>query len=107
MAAAVILALSLVASSSSAEPPVTVAELAGVWAGTLTHAGETEPFALELEPGSDGLVVVMDRASGRPTWHYAAEPAATGAYGFAGSPAVGEGLVFVTGLDGRVHASTQ
>jgi outer membrane protein assembly factor BamB len=58
MAAAVILALSLVASSPSAEPPVTVAELAGVWAGTLTHAGETEPFALELEPGTDGKVLL-------------------------------------------------
>ncbi len=37
---------------------MTVAELAGVWAGTLTHAGETEPFALELEPGADGKVLL-------------------------------------------------
>ena len=58
MTTAVVLALSLVAGSSPAEPPVTVAELAGIWAGTLTHAGETEPLALELEPGTDGKVLL-------------------------------------------------
>jgi outer membrane protein assembly factor BamB len=58
MATAAVLVLSLVAGSSSAEPPVTAAELVGVWAGTLTHAGETEPFALELEPGADGKVLL-------------------------------------------------
>jgi outer membrane protein assembly factor BamB len=57
--------------------------------------------------GHKGLVVAMDRATGRPAWHYVAEPAPTGAYGFPGSPAVGDGLVFVTGLDGRVYAFTQ
>jgi len=57
--------------------------------------------------GHQGLVVAMDRATGRPAWHYAAEPAATGAYGFPGSPAVGDGLVFVTGLDGKVYAFTR
>jgi outer membrane protein assembly factor BamB len=54
-----------------------------------------------------GLVVAMDRPTGRPLWHYAAEPPAKGAYGFPGSPAVGEGRVFVTGLDGRVLAFAQ
>jgi outer membrane protein assembly factor BamB len=57
--------------------------------------------------GHAGLVVAMDRATGRPVWHYVAEPTTAGAYGFPGSPAVGEGLVFVTGLDGRVLALTQ
>jgi len=57
--------------------------------------------------GHKGLVVAMDRATGRPAWHYLAEPAATGAYGFPGSPAVGAGLVFVTGLDGKVYAFAQ
>jgi outer membrane protein assembly factor BamB len=57
--------------------------------------------------GHRGLVVAMDRATGRPVWHFAAEPAASGSYGFPGSPAVGEGLVFVTGLDGNVYAFTQ
>ncbi len=59
MITAVVLTLSLVAgSSASAEPPVTMAEIAGVWAGTLTHAGESEPLALELEPGTDGKVLL-------------------------------------------------
>jgi outer membrane protein assembly factor BamB len=49
----------------------------------------------------------MDRSTGRAVWHYVAEPAPTGSYGFPGSPAVGEGMVFVTGLDGRVYAFPQ
>jgi len=57
--------------------------------------------------GHRGLVVGMDRATGRAVWHYVAEPAATGPYGFPGSPAVGEGMVFVTGLDGKVYAFEQ
>jgi outer membrane protein assembly factor BamB len=52
-------------------------------------------------------VVAMDRATGRAAWRYAIEPAKTGAYGFPGSAAVGAGLVFVTGLDGRVYAFAQ
>jgi len=59
MTAAVVLALSMAAGPShAAETPATVAEIAGIWAGTLTHAGETEPFALELEPGTDGKVLL-------------------------------------------------
>ncbi len=54
--------------------------------------------------GHKGIVVSMDRATGQPVWRYVAEPAAKGAYGFPGSPAVGQGRVFVTGLDGRVYA---
>jgi eukaryotic-like serine/threonine-protein kinase len=57
--------------------------------------------------GHKGLVVAMDRTNGRPVWHYVAEPATKGSFGFPGSPAVGEGLVFATGLDGRVYAFTQ
>jgi outer membrane protein assembly factor BamB len=57
--------------------------------------------------GHKGLVVAIDRATGRPAWHFVAEPAATGSYGFPGSPAVGQGLVFVTGLDGKVYAFDQ
>ena len=78
------------------QPAVTDAR---VYAGT---ASQKDYLA-----GHEGLVVAMDRASGRPAWHYAAEPAATGSYGFPGSPAVGGGLVFATGLDGRVYAFTQ
>ena len=54
--------------------------------------------------GHKAIVVAMDRATGRPVWRYVAGPAARGAYGFPGSPAVGEGRVFVTGLDGKVYA---
>ena len=32
--------------------------LKGLWVGTASHAGETSPFALELEPGDDGKVLV-------------------------------------------------
>jgi len=70
-----------------------------VYAGTATQKGYLA--------GHEGFVVAMDRATGRPVWHYAAEPAATGSYGFPGSPAVGEGLVFATGLDGKVYAFAQ
>jgi outer membrane protein assembly factor BamB len=78
------------------QPAVTDAR---VYAGT---ASQKDYLA-----GHRGLVVAMDRATGRPVWHYVAEPAATGSYGFPGSPAVGAGLVFVTGLDGRVYAFEQ
>jgi outer membrane protein assembly factor BamB len=58
----------------------------------------------EYLAGHKAIVVAMDRSTGRPVWRYVAEPAARGAYGFPGSPAVGEGRVFVTGLDGKVYA---
>jgi outer membrane protein assembly factor BamB len=61
MIASAVLALTLGAGHAPSEPAeglVTVAEIAGVWAGTLSHAGETEPVALDLEPGSDGKVLI-------------------------------------------------
>jgi hypothetical protein len=33
-------------------------ELAGAWAGTASHEGETTPVGLELEPGDDGKVLI-------------------------------------------------
>jgi outer membrane protein assembly factor BamB len=51
-----------------------------------------------------GGVLALERATGRPVWRHSPEPAETGSYGFPGSPAVGLGLVFATGLDGRVYA---
>jgi outer membrane protein assembly factor BamB len=54
-----------------------------------------------------GGMVAVDRATGRPAWHYEPEPRPTGASGFPGSAAVGSGLVFVAGVDGRVYAFTQ
>jgi eukaryotic-like serine/threonine-protein kinase len=54
--------------------------------------------------GHRGAVFALDRATGDPIWRHDAKPSASGSYGFPGSPAVGAGLVFVTGLDGRVYA---
>jgi outer membrane protein assembly factor BamB len=73
--------------------------------GTRVYAGTSSQEGYLA--GHRGIVVAMERSTGRPVWHYAAEPAAKGAYGFPGSPAVGEGRVFVTGLDGRVYAFEQ
>jgi outer membrane protein assembly factor BamB len=52
----------------------------------------------------DGGVMALDRKTGRTLWRFPAPAPAAGAYGFAGSPAVGGGRVYVTGLDGRVLA---
>jgi outer membrane protein assembly factor BamB len=46
------------AAISPAAPGVAAAELAGAWAGTASHGGETAPFDLELEPGDDGKVLL-------------------------------------------------
>jgi outer membrane protein assembly factor BamB len=54
-----------------------------------------------------GAVYALDRATGAPVWRHAAAAPDSGAYGFPGSPALGDGLVFVTGLDGRVLAFAQ
>jgi hypothetical protein len=48
--------------------------------------------------------MALDRASGSVMWRYEAKSAEKGAFGFPGSPAVGEGFVYVSGLDGRLHA---
>lgn len=48
--------------------------------------------------------MALERASGRVAWRYESPAAAAGAFGFPGSPALGEGLVFVSGLDGRLYA---
>ena len=48
--------------------------------------------------------MALDRASGRVAWGYEAKPAEKGAFGFPGSPALGSGFVYVTGLDGRIYA---
>ena len=49
----------------------TAADLAGTWAGTLTHAGETERFALHFEPGENGMVSLKMSI---PAMHVAATP---------------------------------
>ena len=51
-----------------------------------------------------GGMMALDRATGTVAWRYESPAAASGAYGFPGSPAIGEGFVFVSGLDGKLYA---
>jgi outer membrane protein assembly factor BamB len=57
--------------------------------------------------GHRGGAFAVERATGRPVWQYVAKPAESGSYGFPGSAAIGDGLVFLAGLDGRVYAFRQ
>ena len=75
------------------QPAVTEAR---VYLGTSSQAG--------YPSGHRAGVMALDRASGRVAWRYESPAAAKGAFGFPGSPAIGEGLVFVSGLDGRLYA---
>jgi outer membrane protein assembly factor BamB len=57
-------------------------------------------------------VLAVDRKTGRPAWrHPVSAPenpsAEVSCYGFAGSAALGEGFVYIGGLDGRVYAFAQ
>src|SRR5262249_29519274 len=54
--------------------------------------------------GHRGGAVALDRATGRAVWRFDAPDTGADTYGFPGSAAVGGGLVFLTGLDGRVYA---
>jgi outer membrane protein assembly factor BamB len=67
-----------------------------VYVGTSSQAG--------YPSGHRAGVMALDRASGKAVWRYESPAAASGAFGFPGSPAVGEGYVFVSGLDGRLYA---
>ncbi len=51
-----------------------------------------------------GGAVAVDRRTGQPVWRVAVEPGKAGPYGFPGSPAVGEKLVYFAGLDGKIYA---
>ncbi len=53
-----VVALSL-ASSPVVAAPLTAADLAGKWAGTMTHDGESQPAALEFVPADDGQVEIF------------------------------------------------
>jgi len=57
-------------------------------------------------------ILAMDRRTGRPRWRFPTNPppnppAGTTSYGFASSPALGDGRVFFAGLDGRLRAFRQ
>ena len=49
----------------------TAADLAGAWAGTMTHEGESQPIALEFEPGDEGKVLIKATI---PVFHLARAP---------------------------------
>jgi outer membrane protein assembly factor BamB len=50
------------AAARALEPPapaaVTVRDLAGAWTGTVSHNGDSTGYALEIEPGEDGKVLL-------------------------------------------------
>jgi glucose dehydrogenase len=54
--------------------------------------------------GHQAAALALDRATGRVVWREVVPPAKSGTYGFTGEPAVGAGLVFFGGLDGKVRA---
>ena len=70
-----------------------------VYTGTSSQVGYLAQHA--------GGLLALDRASGAIVWQFASPPADSGAYGFPGSPALGMGRVFASGLDGRVYAFPQ
>ncbi len=51
-----------------------------------------------------GGAMAFDRKTGRPAWRFTADSGPSGTYGFPGSAATGEGLVFFTDLSGRAYA---
>jgi len=67
-----------------------------VYMGTSSQAG--------YPAGHRAGVMALDRATGKVAWRYESPAAASGAFGFPGSPAVGQGFVFVSGLDGKLYA---
>jgi outer membrane protein assembly factor BamB len=75
------------------QPAVTAGR---VYAGISGQVGYPVPHG--------GHLLALDRSTGRVAWRYAAPAPASGAFGFPGSAAVGEGMVFATGLDGRIYA---
>ena len=87
--------------SAWGQPAVTEARVFIGTVGTLNY----------LVPHRATLLAV-DRKTGRPVWRYPLAPPAQAssevtAYGFAGSPALGEGFVYFGGLDGHLYAFEQ
>src|SRR5438477_239424 len=50
-------------------------------------------------PDHEGSAVALDRETGKAVWRFPAPKPDSGAYGFAGSPALGPDLVYFAGLD--------
>ena len=70
-----------------------------VYAGTSSQVG--------YPAGHRAGLLALDRASGRAVWRYEVPAGQSGAFGFPGSTAVGDGLVFASGLDGKLYAFPQ
>jgi outer membrane protein assembly factor BamB len=90
------------------------------WAWGQPAVSEARVFVgTSSQPGYMGDVhrggaLALDRRTGQPVWRFSATPpvvpgrdAPKPTYGFPGSPALGVGLVFFTGLDGRAYAFPQ
>jgi outer membrane protein assembly factor BamB len=75
------------------QPAVTDAR---VYVGTSSQVG--------YPAGHRAGVMALDRRTGAVAWRASVAAPASGAFGVPGSPAVGDGRVYVTGLDGRVSA---
>ncbi len=75
------------------QPAVTATR---VYVGTSSQIG--------YPAGHRAGVTALDRATGVVVWRAPADAPASGAFGYPGSPVVGAGRVYVTGLDGRVSA---
>ncbi len=75
------------------QPAVTAGR---VYVGTSSQVG--------YPAGHRAGVMALERGTGRTVWRYEAPAGPSGAFGFPGSPATGGGLVFVSGLDGRLLA---
>lgn len=67
-----------------------------VYIGTAGQRGYPAPHR--------GAALALDRTTGRVVWQHVVGPSGDDTYGFTGSPATAEGLVFFTGLDGKVYA---
>jgi outer membrane protein assembly factor BamB len=70
-----------------------------VYAATSSQAG--------YPAGHRAGLVALDRATGKVVWRYEAPAEKSGAFGLPGSTAVGDGLVFASGLDGKLLAFPQ
>lgn len=79
------------------------------WAwGQPAMAGETVYAGTSGQVGypvtHEGALVALDRSTGAVRWRHVLSKPESGAFGIPGSPAVGVGLVFAGGLDGRLYA---
>jgi outer membrane protein assembly factor BamB len=89
------------AGAAWAQPVVSASRVYIGSVGTLNYMGPHRAMAL-----------AVDRKTGRPVWHRifpppAGAPGLVTTWGFAGSPALGAGLVFFGSLDGRVYGFRQ